>query len=254
MLLLLVLMGCADRTHVHQLGDIEVITVRRSYNNAHVVRSGVGTVLVDAGLERDAEDLDADLRAAGVRPGDLDWIVVTHGHADHAGGAGWFRETYGIPIAAGEGDRTLLSDGKNDRLCPTDGTAERRLDDAQSEQFEPIEADFWVAPDTSADLVIGNQVFGTLTSVPGHTEGSLVLHLGRIGVIGDLIRGSVTGSAARTHYYMCDLDDNRRDMQVLVDHLAPRADTFFVGHFGPLDRSAIEKWLRTETSSSDSTR
>ncbi|MEO1574903.1 MAG: hypothetical protein AAFU65_08075, partial [Pseudomonadota bacterium] len=52
----------------------------------------------------------------------------------------------------------------------------------------------------------GDWQLGEIVRLPGHTEGSLVAVVGETAFVGDLLRGSVTGTAARTHFYMCDLD------------------------------------------------
>lgn len=62
-------------------------------------------------------------------------------------------------------------------------------------------------------------------------------------LVGDLFRGSLTGSSAETHLYMCDLEANTRDIARLVAEQAPDAKTFFVGHLGPASReSVVEKF------------
>jgi hypothetical protein len=44
---------------------------------------------------------------------------------------------------------------------------------------------------------------------------------------------------AATHLYMCDLEGNKRDVARLLNDLAPGAQTFFVGHFGPGSRADV---------------
>ena len=67
---------------------------------------------------------------------------------------------------------------------------------------------------------------------------------GSAAFVSDLIRGSIVGSSAETHFFMCDLEDNRRDVAFVLERLAPRAPQFYVGHFGPLSRSDLEAWLQ----------
>jgi len=62
-----------------------------------IVREG-RAVIVDAGLDKDAAK--KALRAvadAGAKPAAL---VITHGHTDHFGGAGWLAQQAGIPVYA----------------------------------------------------------------------------------------------------------------------------------------------------------
>jgi glyoxylase-like metal-dependent hydrolase (beta-lactamase superfamily II) len=77
--------------------------------------------------------------------------------------------------------------------------------------------------------------------LPGHTRGSLVVVIGSAAFVGDLFRGAVVGSSAETHFYMCDLDDNQRDIRWLLDTF-PNATVFFTGHSGPVSREALETY------------
>ncbi len=243
--MVVVAIGCANTTRVEApASGLEVWTVRQDYNNAHLVRTDEYTVLVDAGLERDAEAILDRLERAGTSPSDIDAVVLSHGHADHAGGASVVRAASGAPIVMGEDDQFLAARGHNDELCPTDRTAERRLEAAQAETFTPFVPDVTLPAGSSATLgeLLGwSAPVGTLHSIPGHTPGSVVLVVGSAVFAGDLLRGSVTGSRARTHYYQCELDDNARDLRTLLDDIAPDGERFFLGHFGPVDRAAVER-------------
>jgi len=63
--------------------------------------------------------------------------------------------------------------------------------------------------------------------------------VGEVALVGDLFRGSLVGSGAETHLYQCDVDANRRDVARTLKEVAPRAELFFVGHFGPLERASV---------------
>jgi len=235
--LLVSLSGCATARSEAQVGSVTVTTFRRAYTNAHVVRGPSGrTFMVDAGLEENAPLLDQDLRAAGISPEALAAVVLTHGHADHAGGARYFRERYGTRIVAGEGDHDLLAQGKNDPLCPTSSSAKDDLAKHQSATYRPVAADVWVsAPRDLADLV---GFPAAVRPLPGHTKGSLVVTVGDAIFVGDLFRGAVLGSSAEVHFYQCDIAQNTRDVRALVG-ATPEGARFFVGHFGPVTRDAV---------------
>ena len=92
--------------------------------NAVVVRSGGRTILVDAGMGEEFPDLPRSgklaqrLEDAGIDPGSVTDVVLTHMHMDHCGG--------------------LLADGVKERLRP-----DLRVHVAAAE------AEFWEAPDFS---------------------------------------------------------------------------------------------------------
>jgi glyoxylase-like metal-dependent hydrolase (beta-lactamase superfamily II) len=230
--------ACATTHGVRRLADgTEVHTFRRDWTNAHLVVRGDDAFLVDAGFDRNAPALAADLAAHGFDPARLRAIVVTHGHADHAGGAGWFQRRYGTRVVVGRGDEPMTTSGRNERLCPTDDEARGRLDADQGETYAPFAPD--VVVEDALDLAALTGIEARAVRLPGHTEGSLVVAVSDAALVGDLLRGNVFDHGTSVHFYMCDLDDNRRDVAHVLDTLAPAAARFFPGHFGPLDRASV---------------
>lgn len=230
--------GCATRHTSQTTSAGTVHTLRRSHNNVHVLLSSAGAVVVDGGLETDGPALVRDLRKLGLERDDVKLVVVTHGHADHAGGAAAIAQAFDAPVLGGAGDATLFETGRMPELCPTDAIARRRLDKDRAPTFAPLLLDHSVPPGGRLELAeLG--LPGAVLALPGHTEGSLVYIVGDAVFVGDLIRGSIVGKRPTTHFYMCDLDDNRADLEQLRSTAAPGAATWFVGHFGPLDATAV---------------
>jgi glyoxylase-like metal-dependent hydrolase (beta-lactamase superfamily II) len=95
---------------VHRLGSALV--------NYYLIEDGQRLTLVDAGLPRLRGELDALLAERGKRLGDLDAIVLTHGHPDHVGFAEHARAA-GVPVWVHEADaemvRTRKGGGKRER-------------------------------------------------------------------------------------------------------------------------------------------
>jgi phosphoribosyl 1,2-cyclic phosphodiesterase len=79
-----------------------------SSGNALLVRIGPARLLVDAGLPLPL--LAARLAAAGTAPGELDAILVSHEHADHARGLPELAARHpGVPILASPGTARALA-------------------------------------------------------------------------------------------------------------------------------------------------
>jgi phosphoribosyl 1,2-cyclic phosphodiesterase len=67
-----------------------------SEGNATLVEAGGARVLLDAGLG--PRQLVERLQTAGVDPGSLDGVLVSHEHGDHARGAAAFSRKWGVPL------------------------------------------------------------------------------------------------------------------------------------------------------------
>lgn len=230
--------GCAHGATTTALPGVEVITLRRAYANAHAVRTPAGTLLVDAGLAAEQPALEAELRAAGVDPAQLRLLALTHGHADHAGAAAGLRADHGVPVLAGAGDLPLLEAGHNDRLCPTDAMARGLVSDAQAEVYPGLRPDHPI--DGPVDLAAFG-LPGRAWPVGAHTEGSVVVEVGPALFVGDLLRGSLLGASATTHFFQCDPAAARAVIAGLLRE--SDATVWFVGHFGPLSRDEVAAFV-----------
>jgi metallo-beta-lactamase class B len=73
-----------------------------------------GIVLFDTlNNEDEAQNLLVpNLKAVGLDPKDIKYIVLTHGHGDHYGGATWLKKTYGATILASKADWEFMEQEK----------------------------------------------------------------------------------------------------------------------------------------------
>lgn len=62
--------------------------VRPRFDASHVVVDEGRAAFVDTGTSHSVPQLLAALEALGVEPAQVDWVLITHVHLDHAGGAG----------------------------------------------------------------------------------------------------------------------------------------------------------------------
>jgi glyoxylase-like metal-dependent hydrolase (beta-lactamase superfamily II) len=150
----------------------------------YLVRTGDRVVLLDAGMgPHDAGwgrggELPAQLAAAGVAPEDIDTVVCTHLHVDHAGwlvhdGAPFFPRA---TVRYGSGDWTRFVDD----AAPDDRIAVGMRLLAETDRLDPIDGDMVaLAPGLTARFT------------PGHTDGhySLVVASGdeRLFLLGDAV-------------------------------------------------------------------
>jgi metallo-beta-lactamase class B len=75
-----------------------------------VVKTSDGLILFDSTTS--AEDarihLAPDLAALGLDPKTIRYVIVTHGHWDHFGGAAWLQATYGAHVGLSEADWDMI--------------------------------------------------------------------------------------------------------------------------------------------------
>jgi len=243
--LALTLGGCASRYEVTKLGGVVVHTITHAHANMHVVVENGRAIAVDTGMKSTAEDMELDLQNVGVPPESLKAIVVSHGHHDHAGGARFFQKKYGTKIIAGRADLHMMQTGRNELICPVGFVARMRHAYDSVQTYDPVVPDMLVDRPTSLFELTG--VHADIVPIASHTAGSLTVVVGHAALVGDLFRGGMVGSGAEVHFYMCDVPQNRRDIQAFLAHEARDVTTFFPGHFGPVSREeVVDRFVEAE--------
>ncbi len=79
--------------------------------NCYLVKTDTGFVLIDTGMPKKAQELEQALERVGCTPSSMKLMILTHGDADHSGGAAALRERYGTPIAMHPGDLENVQTG-----------------------------------------------------------------------------------------------------------------------------------------------
>ena len=120
----------------------DVAVVSTGFVSATAITTSRGVVLLDALSSPDEAEnvLVPGLRAAGMDPAKIRYVVVTHAHYDHFGGAQYLADRYGARVMMSRADWDLLSTDRpanapapdlvitdGQRLTLGDTTAEFRL-------------------------------------------------------------------------------------------------------------------------------
>ena len=140
--------------------------------NVYLVDGGEELALIDAGCGVDIEPIVANIEAEGFDLARVRHLLLTHGHADHAGGAAALRERLGLDVAVSQHVANALEEGDEAAIS---------LDRARAEGVYP--ADFRLAPCPIARrLANGDEIrVGTVVlraiEVPGHSACSMCYFL-----------------------------------------------------------------------------
>ena len=117
---------------------------------AWAITTSQGIILLDAIFDYSIEaEVDDGLRTLGLNPADIKYVIVSHGHLDHAGGAKYLQDKYGARLIMSAADYDLL--------------------DQQNPSWKPKRD--MVATD-GMKLTLGDFTM-TLYLTPGHTEGTI---------------------------------------------------------------------------------
>jgi glyoxylase-like metal-dependent hydrolase (beta-lactamase superfamily II) len=135
--------------------------------HVYLVHGHDGAALVDAGAGRAPEELLDRVAAAGIDPADIRFVLLTHGHADHAGGAAALRRLLpGARILGGGPVPAWLAAGDDTALSVDRGRA--------SGVYPPdyrISACPGVATVRDDDVLDLGGVTLTAVATPGHCDG-----------------------------------------------------------------------------------
>jgi len=169
----------------------------------------------------DVEQLLAAVEEVGC---EIEKILLTHGHADHAGGADELRERLGVPIEGPHIDDKFWIDD---------------IPDASAKYGFPggraFESDRWLVG--GDNVTVGEVTFGVY-HCPGHTPGHVIFHQPDLGIafVGDVL---FQGSIGRTDFPKGNHDQLIRS---ITQELWPLGDdTAFVPGHGPMSTFGQER-------------
>jgi glyoxylase-like metal-dependent hydrolase (beta-lactamase superfamily II) len=183
--------------------------------------------LVDAGCGQAPEKLLAHIRSSGVLPECIEYLLITHCHYDHTGGARALRALLGCRTVAHELDAPFLEQGDNTV------TAARWY----GAVLQPFPVDLKLSGPRS-EIPLGPRVIQALHT-PGHSPGSVVYVVESEGlkvVFAQDVHGPLHPDLKSV------AADYQRSLQTL---LALQADILCEGHYGVYrGRKEVEEFIR----------
>jgi len=206
--------------------------------NSYAIVGESGVVLVDA-QEADFEDFIVEsLAAENIDRGDVKAILLTHGHADHAGSVAALATALEVPAYVGQGDVSMVTAGQN-RELPSMSLIASLLKRMLGGAYPPYADVKGVAG--SMDLS-SMGVDGIARVGAGHTDGAMLIELGNgVAVVGDLIRGEMLAPyEAEMHFFHEHCPTSHAQLQLLLDN---GTTLFYVGHGGPLTAETVKGYL-----------
>ena len=198
----------------------------------YLIQFGEKAALIDAGCGNAHEKLVENVSAVVPPEVEIEYLLLTHCHYDHTGGAAAVRRQYGCAIAAHQLDAVYLEKGDS-RVTAASWYGTR---------MEPLQIDYKIGGSKEI-LKIGK---GEITAFhcPGHSPGSLVYTVeieGKRVLFGQDVHGPLDASLLSNH------QEYRSSLSFLLDL---NADILCEGHFGVYQgKDEVERFIRSYLSS-----
>lgn len=136
--------------------------------SAYLVDTGDGLILIDTAWGEYADHLLDAIRRLGLDPADLRYVLPTHGHFDHVGGAGRIHRATGARVGMTAADWEMVASGE---ATPAETAGPEPGAEPDPEPLvDPLERD-WVIADGDS-LTLGRTRLDFFVT-PGHTPGVL---------------------------------------------------------------------------------
>lgn len=122
----------AEKTPMYYLNDNTPLKPTKVFDNVYcigsvsvvawVIETSDGLILIDSMWDdRDAKLIEEGIKGFGLDPKDLKYIILSHGHGDHYGGANYLRNKYAAKVVLTKTDTDLmynLNTGANSPRSP----------------------------------------------------------------------------------------------------------------------------------------
>jgi len=221
--------------------DLKVYNVGYGYFNVFLLTTQGKHIMIDSGIAGNEMKIMKNLKRLGIDISQVELLILTHVHGDHAGGAAYFQQKYGIPVLVHKNEVAIAEKGIIDHL--TIGTPKKKLAEWVKKRAH------YKFPAFSPNVVLETKTLaltpygfpGRLVHAGGHTSGSLCYALGDSIFIGDLLRGQLLFRMKPANHFFAD---NKESVySILYKLLEKEYQTYFVGHGGPLKKENVKQFL-----------
>jgi glyoxylase-like metal-dependent hydrolase (beta-lactamase superfamily II) len=222
----------------------EIITIPLKVP-CYLIRCRGGFIMIDTGDSSDRLNLVKALDNAGIKPGDLKLVLLTHGDFDHAGNAAFLQKNYGVKVTMHADDSEMVKRGDqgwNRKAKPDRVTLFGNIIIfissyiARSGKFDTFIPDLYV--EDGYDL----SEYGLDAKVihlPGHSKGSI----GILASSGDLFCGDLLMNMFKPDLHF--MIDSSLDCDASVEKLKSlKIITVFPGHGKPFPMGPFIKNYR----------
>ena len=168
--------------------SVNIFPVILGFDHCYIVQDE-GTIMIDGGAPNTAKEFTKSIKKHSIKPGDIQLMIVTHGHWDHIGSAKEIKEITGAKIAMHEREKEWLE--KSLKPLPPGVTPWGHVFKGIMTMFMPLV----YIPSVDVDVVLGDEerslaeygIPGKVIHTPGHSSGSVSILLEKGDVfVGDL--------------------------------------------------------------------
>jgi hydroxyacylglutathione hydrolase len=208
-------------------------------SNAYVVANGKRAILIDAGLKKKERKILAALEKLQLSPQDIQLIILTHTHYDHAGSIKALQQITGAKILVHHAEASCLEQGhcafpKGTMWFPKIMSAIGRALNKSLGHYAPV------APDIIISKKFDLRAYGIdgyILPTPGHTAGSLSVVIEKNhALVGDTLFNIFKHSV-----YPPYANDQKILLKSWKALLEAGCEYFYPGHGKPFTRERLQK-------------
>lgn len=157
--------------------SISIRTISNKSVNCYLLNQEDKFFLIDTGFSDKFEEIENELRIAGVEKNNLELIILTHGDTDHSGNCSILRDKYGAKILMHQADSGIVETGDmkiNRKEKPDKHSLIFKIFTIFGKEapFEVFQPDILVRRDDSLKQY---GLDASLLYIPGHSQGSIAI-------------------------------------------------------------------------------